>query len=467
MTDTKKPFLDFSYLPTILSLAWPTMIEELMWTAVQYVDTAMVGSLGTRATAAVGSTSTVAWLVGSTLSSFGVGYMAYISQACGRKETENARKAIQQAILTSFVIGLLFSAATLGLSSRIPLWMQVNEEVRPLASRYFFILYLSVLPRTFSVILGTVLRAVGDTKTPMRVSVSMNIINILLNLVLIFDTRNVSLFGLSIPLPGVGLGVLGAAVASSLSYLYGGAAMLIAILRHKECSPKGLPLQIDKEILLTCLNVAVPNMLQRFASSMGYVIFASMINSLGEIATAAHMVANTVESAFYIPGFGMMSAAAFLTGNAIGARDHEKLTYTSRLIILIETSLMILSGSLLFIFAPQMASLFSKDAAVIQLASTVLRMVACSEPFFGIATVLEGMLQGAGETKIPFFVNILGMWGIRILGTFLCIRFLDSTLIHAWACMIGHNTFLFLCYLIYCAKRTWIPEKTLPSSDSV
>ena len=82
--EKKRRFLDWSLLPVVFSLAWPTILEELLGTAVQYFDTAMVGALGTSATAAVGSTSTVNWLVLSSLSAFGVGFLAYISQACGR-----------------------------------------------------------------------------------------------------------------------------------------------------------------------------------------------------------------------------------------------------------------------------------------------------------------------------------------------------------------------------------------------
>ena len=75
-------------IATILALAWPTMLEQLMQTAVQYIDTAMVGSLGTQATAAVGATTTINWLLNSTLSALGVGFLAFVSQACGSGDRE-------------------------------------------------------------------------------------------------------------------------------------------------------------------------------------------------------------------------------------------------------------------------------------------------------------------------------------------------------------------------------------------
>ena len=96
--------------------------------------------------------------------------------------------------------------------------------------------------------------------------------------------------------------------------------------RHQDISPRGQRLRPDPAVLKPCLRVAFPNMLQRFATSLGYVAFASMINALGETATAAHTIANTVESAFYIPGWGMQTAAATLAGNAweMCIRDRSK-----------------------------------------------------------------------------------------------------------------------------------------------
>ncbi|MBR2739326.1 MAG: MATE family efflux transporter [Oscillospiraceae bacterium] len=461
MAASKKRYFDFSYLPVIFTLAWPTMLEEILSTAVQYIDTAMVGSLGTKATAAVGSTSTVNWLVYSTVYALGVGFLAYISQAMGRGDSDRVKKAVMQAMITAAVMGTVFTVLVLSVSKAVPVWMNVDEEIRDLAARYFFVLYLPMLPRTANMILGTVLRASGDTKTPMRVGLSMNAINLALNMILIKPTRVVSFLGKEFTVFGAGMGVIGAATASAVSYLYGGIAIVISIFRHEEISPKGLPVRIEWEIMGPCLKTAIPNMFQRFGSSLGYVVFASMINSLGGISTAAHTIANTVESAFYIPGFGMMAAAATLTGNAIGAGDKEKLHSISRMTILCEVVMMVFTGSLLFIFAPKMVGIFSKDAEVIALCSTVLRMVACSEPFFGVSNVLEGMLQGAGDTKFSFAVNIIAIWTVRILGTFICTRLLGLGLEAAWACMIAHNMTTFLCYTVYYRRGKWahpIPE---------
>ncbi|MCF0135193.1 MAG: MATE family efflux transporter, partial [Lachnospiraceae bacterium] len=426
-------------LPAIFSLAWPTMLENALGTAVQYVDTAMVGSLGTEATAAVGATATVSWLIGSSVSALGIGFLAFISQALGAGEKEKAAGAAGQAALVVLLLGSFFTLLCLVLSPFVPIWMQVDTSIRDLTAVYFGILYAPMLFRCSMIIFGTVLRSAGDTRTPMKTGILVNLINVVLNFLLIYPTRTLSLGGITVPVPGAGLEVVGAALASAVSFVAGGILMFRAVWRHPVISPRGYSLKPDKAIMLPALKVAVPNMLQRMCTSFGYVVFASMINSLGDTATAAHTVANTVESAFYVPGYGMQAAAATLTGNCIGARDKEKLQKLSRLLLWIEVFLMILSGGILFIFAPGLAGIFSSDPEVLLLGTTVLRMVALSEPFYGASIITEGMLQGAGKVTVPFIINVISMWGVRILGTFLCIRFFNGTLVSAWACMIGNN----------------------------
>ena len=451
MTNDKKQRYR-ALLPVILSLAWPTRVEETMQTAVQYIATAMVGKLGTDATAAVGSTATVNWLLGTTIYAFGIGFLAYISQALGAGERERAKRASAQSVLMVLLTGILFTVLTTCLSPYVPAWMQVEQRLRPLASRYFLILYLPMLPRAASAIFGTVLRAAGDTKTPMRIGLGVNLMNVLLNFLLIYETRTVSLFGHQFSMWGAGLGVSGAAIASAVSFTFGGAAITVALFRHKTISPRGCSVRPDRAMLRPIFRVALPNMAQRFTTSLGYVVFASMINALGDVATAAHTVANTVESAFYIPGYGMQTAAATLTGNAIGMRDRQRQKDLSVLIVAVEVIMMLVTGSLLFAFAPQMVRLFSKDAQVVRLGSIVLRMVACSEPIYGISIVVEGMLQGAGKTKAPFAFNVAGMWFVRILGTLLFTRFLGGGLVSAWGCMIAHNVLLCLLFVLYYRK---------------
>ncbi len=460
MTDIKKATTKRAMIALIFSLAWPTMLEQLMQTAVQYIDLAMVGSLGTDAAAAVGSTTTVNWLLGSTISALGVGFLAIIAKAIGASDTALVKRASAQTVLVTLVAGSFFTVLPLVLSPIVPTLMNVKPHLRSDAALYFFILYTPMIFRTASVIFGTALRASGDTKTPMRVGVLVNVVNVILNFFMIYDTRSIKIFGGEITVFGFGWGVIGAAVASAIAFAVGGILITVSLFRHPILSPNGESIKPDMSVLRPCLRVAIPNMLQRFCTSFGYVCFASMINSLGEVATAAHTFANTVESAFYIPGYGMQTAVATLAGNAYGAKDNVKMKQMTSLIIRIEILLMIVSGSLLFMFAPSLLGFFSNDSEVIRLGGTVLRMVALSEPFYGVSIIIEGMLLGVGRTVTPFKFNVIGMWGVRIVGTFIVTNIFSQGLEAAWGCMIAHNLLVFVLYVIYYSKGKWNPLET-------
>ena len=137
----------------------------------------------------------------------------------------------------------------------------------------------------------------------------------------------------------------------------------------------------------------------------------------------------------------MQTAAATLSGNAKGAGDDRRLSQLSRVIIPLEVGLMVFSGGLLFLFAPSLMRLFSHDPDVLSLGSIVLRMVAVSEPFYGVPIVIEGMMQGLGKTKAPFF--------------FLCTQILGGNLISAWGCMIAHNLLLFVLFGVHYLTGRW------------
>ena len=118
---------------------------------------------------------------------------------------------------------------------------------------------------------------------------------------------------------------------------------------------------------------------------------------------------------------------------------------------------MVISGGLLFAFAPALMGLFSQDEQVIALGARVLRMVALSEPFYGVSIVIEGLMQGVGRTVTPFVYNIIGMWGVRIAGTFVCTRLLGLGMVSAWGCMIAHNLLLSVLFSLHFASGRWNP----------
>ena len=431
----------------IFRLAWPTVMEQILTTAVSYVDTAMVGHIGPDASAAVGVTMTVNWLINGTVSALGIGFLAYIARAVGARQHELARRASAQAVLAVLLSGVLFTILPLLLAAKIPEWMNADPHLRSEAAEYFFILYIPMLFRSATIIFGTVLRASGDTRTPMVVNGAMNAVNVVLNFFFIYETRAVTVLGRAITMHGLGLGVSGAAIASAISFVVGGVWMMAALLRNPLVSPRGSTLRPDSAILKPCLRVAIPAALQRFATSFGFVAFSSMINTLGA----------TAESAFYIPGYGMQAAASTLIGTSYGENDRHKMRMLSRMLLIIEFIVMTLSGAALFFGAEAVMSLFTQDEIVIRTGARVLRMVALTEPIYGVAVILEGIFNGVGDTMHTFVFNVVGMWGVRILGTYIFVIRLGQDLTSAWACMIAHNIALGAMLTARYLRGRWNP----------
>jgi putative MATE family efflux protein len=294
----------------------------------------------------------------------------------------------------------------------------------------------------------------------MRCNLLINLINVVLNYLLIYEPHAVSLPGMRIVVPGAGMGVIGAAWGTAIAFTVGGILMTIALWRHPQLSPRGRSLRPDAAILKPCLRVALPAALQRFGTSFGYVAFAALINGIGTVSTAAHSIANTAESAFYIPAYGIQTAAATLSGNASGMRDRRYMRDVTRTLLILEASMMTLSGGALFLLAEKMMRIFTPDPDVICLGTVVLRMVAVTEPLYGVAVVLEGIFQGVGDTLYPFVSNMLAMWGVRVLGTAIFVRALGHGLPAAWGCMIAHNILLFILYLRRYRGGRWNPLLT-------
>jgi Na+-driven multidrug efflux pump len=180
-------------------------------------------------------------------------------------------------------------------------------------------------------------------------------------------------------------------------------------------------------------------MLTQIASCSGYIVATSFVSSMATAVYAAHSIAITAETIFYIPGYGMQAATSTLIGNAIGERNRKKEKGVIGWALAVIFSLMCVTGVLLFFGAEFMMGLFTTDGQVIRIGTKLLRIVAFTEPIFGSAAVLEGIFDGMARTKYPFIVTLISRWGVRILGSFLCVRVFDYGITQIWYCMIGDN----------------------------
>ena len=448
-------------LQALLFLALPTVAEEILATLLQYVDTAMVGQLGEQATASVSITTNVTWLVNSVPGAIGTAMLVLISKALGAGDERQVRKLSQQALFLAVTAGALLSVASIGLCPYIPVWMGAEEAIREDASRYFFIISLPLIFRCASSVLGAALRAVQNTKTPMLISLAANAVNIVLNYLLIYTAD---------------LGVAGAAASSAVSYVLSGVLMYRACRKNRLLTWKWKEFSLEKGLLRECAVTGLPVLGVSIVSCLGYVVFAGLVSGMGTTVFAAHSIAVTAETIFYVPGYGLRSAASTLISSARGEGNMEKLKRTGLIGIFLTIGMMCVSGVLLYLSARFLMRIFSPAEEVVSLGAEMLRLVALSEPFFGFMVVLEGIFYGLGRTRYAFFVETAGMWGVRILFTFLCVRVWDLGLRAVWYCMIADNVCKALLFAVpalrillsgrnhvAASERTGKPERRLSS----
>ena len=411
-------------LVSLITLSIPTILEEVFATLLQYVDTAMVGRLGEKATAAVSTTTSIGWLINSIPGAIAIAMLAIASKANGAGQDEKLKKLAGQSILYAFVVGVILEILALVLSPFIPIWMGVEEDIVRPASLYFSITSITLIFRTSARVFAAMIRSLKDTRSPMYISVAENILNVILNFVFIY---------------GLGLGVVGAAIASCISFGIGGIAMFLMMLSKKQLRPSFVDLKPDKDIWMEALRIGYPVLGATVVSCMGYIVFAGMVSGMGTIIFAAHSIAVTAEQIVYIPGYGLRAATSTLIGNALGEGNTAKLSATRKMTILMTMIIMLVNGTLLFLFAYPFMQIFTNSTEVVIIGSKMLKLVSFSEIFFGLMIVLEGISYGMGQTKHIFVCESFSMWGVRIVGTFLCVKIFGLGLTAVWICMIADN----------------------------
>ena len=460
----KSTLKDRQMMRTIFLLAWPTMLEEALQCIVTYADTAQVGVMGAQASAAIGLTTTVTWMTFYPLYAAGMSVTSCISIALGAKDNKRAQTAAAQAVILVLVLGLIIMALTLAVSPFLPGWLGGAPEIRKDASTYFAIICTPMLFRAASIIMGAALRATGNTKTPMLISTLMNAVNIILNFLFISLTRSVTLLGRTVSVWGAGWGVAGAAIASTISLVLGGTLMTVAAWRSPLLGLAIRRIRFDRDVMAQCVRVGLPIAGERVLFSFGQVVFTAITARLGTVAMAAHSIALTAEQAFYIPGYGMQTAAATLAGYSAGEKSEKHLMQYSSTIMFIATVLMTVLSTVLFLFAEPIMSIFTPDAQVVALGGLALRIVAISEPFFAVLVILEGIFSGLGDTKAPFFFSLFSMWGVRITTTYLCVVVFQFGLGSVWLCMTLDNMTRFSLMMIRFLRGSW--KKRLDFSTS-
>lgn len=440
-----------------LALSIPSILEQLVVTAMGYIDAAMVGHIGAEATASIGIVSSSTWLLHGVLVGLYTALSIQIAQYLGADRQDDARSVLRQAMLFNVILGVGAALFGLGISPFLPGWLGADPSLRANATAYFAI-WSTALPFTMAMGMYTsILRAAGYALTASLISVLVCVLDAIFNFFLINPTRTLR----GITVWGAGLGVPGAALGTALATVVGGLlALAILLLREGPlCIRKPAPWKITRSCLRNLLWVGGPLAGERAAISLAQVVVVRIVAGLGTVAIAANSLAVNAEGLCYMAGYGIQSAAVTLIGQAVGAHRKDMAKRFAWLCTLMGMGIMTLTGAGLFAFAPTLMSLFTTDAAVIALGAQVLRIEAWAEPMFGASIVASGAMQGAGDSTSCFVLNIFSMWCIRLTLAFLLAPRLG--LMGVWGAMCCELSIRGLLFLIRLARGKWLEKGAL------
>lgn len=458
-TKVKMDLTDTSISPykVILWLAWPLFLEQILSTFVSFVDTAMVGSLGVNATASISISNSFVFLLNGAVMSLGVGITAYIARSCGAKDYESAKAYVRHALIILLLFGLPIVLITVALHRQIPAWMGAAPEILDDAASYLLVTSSFRIFALAQMMLSSVYRGRGDTQTPFRINVFINVFNVIGNYLLIYPTHTAHLAGLSFTMPGAGLGVFGAGLSTGISWMLGGSALIIMLFKKEDPTKISLrdSFKLDLALLGRVIKISFPAMLERICMSSANIIMTKTIASLGTVVVAANSVFSTAESICYMPAFAFQTAITTLVGQSLGAKKPDLATRYVKYNNIISATIMVFAGAGLYIFAEQLSGFITPDAEAIRLAATCLHIVAFIQPIQTIAWNYGGALRGAGDTKWPFYITAGSNWGVRVLGTVLCVNVLHMGLPSAIVCMCADNFVRMVCMYLRFRGGKW------------
>ena len=441
----------------VLMLSIPSILEQIVVTAMEYIDAAMVGHIGAEATAAIGIVSSSTWLLHGILVGLYNAFSIQIAQYLGADRQQDARGVLRQAMLFNLAAGLAAAAFGIGISGHLPGWLGADVSLQANASAYF-VIWSAALPFTMAMGMYTsMLRASGDALTPGLISVLVCVLDVVFNFFLINPTR--TLWGITVW--GAGLGVPGAALGTALATVVGG-LLALCILLFREgplCIRKPGSWKITRACIRNLGKVGVPLAAERAALSSAQVLQVRIVSQLGTVAIAANSLGVSAEGLCYMAGYGIQGAAIALIGQAVGAHRKDMAKRFAWLCTLMGMGIMTLTGAGLFAFAPALMSIFTADAAVIALGARVLRIEAFAEPMFGASIVASGSMQGAGDSTGCFVLNLISMWGVRLtLAVLLAPRF---GLVGVWAAMCAELCTRGVLFLLRMARGRWLDKGAL------
>lgn len=443
----------------VIRLSIPAVMAQLTSVMMQYIDAAMVGTLGANASASIGLVSSTTWLLNGLCISVSTGFSVQIAQLVGAGRADSARNVFRQALVITTIFGLLIASVALAISPVLPVWLGGNRSVCPDSSRYFMIYALALPATQLRQIAGASLQCSGDMKTPSMLNILMCFLDVVFNYFLIYPSRAVTFLGFEFNVFGVGMGVSGAALGTALAdYVVAFSMLYVAAVKSDVLAFRhGGSWKLQKRCFRTAFKISLPAAFEHAIMCTAYICATMIVAPLGTVAVAANSLAVTAESFCYMPGYGISSASTTLVGQSIGAGRRDIAKRFASTAVLLGISIMSLTAILMYVAAPWMFNMLTSSAEVRQLGTDVLRIEAFAEPLYAASIVCTGVLRGAGDTLIPGILNLVSMWGVRITLSFILVPYFG--LYGVWIAMAVELCVRGILYLVRVYRGKWVERK--------
>jgi len=390
--------------------AWPVVLQMLLKTMMFYVDSAMISGLGQESMAAMGVVGPISHTLVAVLSALSVGTVATVARAWGEGDRPKQVREASASVVLALALGVPLTIAGVILLPEMAELFRVPDSpaVTGMARQFLRIEASIFVFFCLDAAASGILRAAGRTMIPMVATLGANVLNVALNWVFIYGN-----------LGAPRMGVAGAALATSISFALQGALTFLYLWTPR--SPVRLSLAglraVTRDSVARLVRVSIPAAVEPLLLQSGFLVYNKAITLLGAMPMAAHRAAITVESMTFMPSYGFAVAGSAVVGQYLGAGRPDRADAGLRECARMSMWLMSAVGVAFFFLADPLVRLFLRGTeaeATVSLAALCLAISAFEQPFMALAMALGGGLRGAGDTKSPVLVGLLGVWGVRI-----------------------------------------------------
>ena len=404
----------------ILKYAFPLLLGSLMYQLYNFADSIVVGNfVGKTALAAVGTTGVILWVASSIFVGFSAGAMILVSQYYGANRHDMLKSVVNNCCAITNILALPVIVIGIFLTKPILNMMHVPPDAYEQAHRYLIISFVGIAPLVGYNLNSGFLRGMGDSKSPLKFLVVSTIVNIVL------DVLFVAVFH---------WGVEGAALATSFAQLISWIYSIIYIKKHYDwLEIKTFGFKCDKGILKEMIKLGLPIGVNEVLFCSGIMLLQSIVNTHGSDFMAGFNVAAKLDALGYMSVDALYLAVTTFAGQNIGAGKTERIRHSIKPTLFVSTIIVVIVTGSLILFGKPFMSLFTPEKQVIAVGYAYLIRVMPFYALVALFNVLNGYMQGAGETLIPAVTNLVSVWFVRLPAAYI--------LNHYFA---AEN--LFLCY---------------------